>query len=130
MVEAFPYDTVPKYVLRDRDRIYGKEFQRRVARMGIEQVRTAPRSPWQNPYVERLVGSIRRECLDHLVIFNESHLHRILRNYMAYYHGCRTHLSLNKDAPEGRKLESAEIGKIRAIPVIGGLHQRYTRQAA
>ena len=130
MVEAFPYDTAPRYVLRDRDRIYGRAFQHRVARMGIEQVCTAPGSPWQNSYVERLIGSIRRECLDHLIIFNESHLYRILQSYLTYYHGSRTHLSLHKDAPEGREKELREMGKIKAIPVIGGLHHRYTRRAA
>jgi len=130
VIEAFPFETAPRYVLRDRDGIYGNEFQRRVARMGIEQVCTAPRSPWQNPYVERLIGSVRRECIDHLIIFDEHHLHRVLRNYLAYYHQCRTHLSLNKDAPEGRVPESAEIGKIQAIPVVGGLHHHYTRRAS
>ena len=98
--------------------------------MEIEQVCTAPRSPWQNPYVERLIGSVRRECTDHLVILDEYHLQRILRNYMAYYHGRRTHLSLHKDAPEGRVAESAELGEIQAFPVVGGLHHVYTRKAA
>jgi len=130
MVEAFPYDTAPRYVLRDRDKIYGSEFRRRVDGMGIEQVCTAPRSPWQNPYVERIIGSIRRECLDHLIILNATHLHRILRSYLAYYHGCRTHLSLDKDAPERRAKESPEMGKVNAIPPVGGLHHRYTRRAA
>ena len=130
MVEAFPYDTSPRYVLRDRDKIYGSEFRRRVDGMGIEQVCTAPRSPWQNPYVERIIGSIRRECLDHLIILNATHLHRILRSYLAYYHGCRTHLSLDKDAPERRAKESPEMGKVNAIPMVGGLHHRYTRRAA
>jgi transposase InsO family protein len=130
IIEAFPFETAPRYLLRDRDSIYGSDFQHRVARMGIEQVCTAPRSPWQNPYVERLIGSVRRECLNHLIIWDESHLRRIVRNYLAYYHGSRTHLSLNKDAPEGRVQESAEVGEIRAIPVVGGLHHRYTRQAA
>ena len=130
IIEAFPFETIPRYLLRDRDSIYGSEFRRRVARMGIEQVCTAPRSPWQNPYVERLIGSVRRECLNHLIIWNESHLRRIVQNYLAYYHGSRTHLSLNKDTPEGRVQESAGVGKIRAIPVVGGLHHRYTRQAA
>jgi len=124
IVEAFPFETAPKYVLRDRDGIYGKDFRRRVARMGIEQVCTAPRSPWQNPYVECLIGSVRRECIDHLIILDESHLHRILQSYLVYYHGCRTHLSLNKDAPEGREKESREMGKIQAIPLVGGLHHR------
>ncbi len=130
VIEAFPFETAPRYLLRDRDGIYGREFRRRVEGMGIEQVCTAPRFPWQNPYVERLIGSVRRECIDHLIILNESHLRRILRNYLAYYHGYRTHLSLNKDAPEGRLPESAEIGKIRALPVVSGLHHRYTRRAA
>lgn len=130
VIEAFPFETAPRYLLRDRDGIYGRDFQRRVARMGIEQVCTAPRSPWQNPYVERLIGSVRRECIDHLIIWDEAHLHRIVRTYLAYYHGCRTHLSLNKDAPAGRVQESAEVGEIRAIPVVGDLHHRYTRQAA
>ena len=130
MVEAFPYDMAPKYVLRDRDRIYGSEFRRRLEGMGIEQVCTAPRSPWQNPYVERLIGSIRRECLDHLIILNGTHLHRILRSYLVYYHGSRTHLSLNKDAPIERGKESPEMGKIGAIPMVGGLHHRYTRRVA
>ena len=130
VIEAFPFETAPRYLLRDRDGIYGNEFQRRVARMGIEQVCTAPRSPWQNPYVEWLIGSVRRECIDHLIIWDEYHLHRILRNYLAYYHKVRIHLSLNKDAPEGRVPESADIGKIQAIPVVGGLHHHYTSRAA
>jgi transposase InsO family protein len=130
MVEAFPYDTSPRYVLRDRDKIYGSEFRRRVDGMGIEQVCTAPRSPWQNPYVERIIGSIRRECLDHLIILNATHLHRIVRSYLVYYHGSRTHLSLNKDAPEGRGKESPETWTISAIPMVGGLHHRYMRRAA
>ena len=130
IVVACPFETAPNYLLRDRDGIYGSEFQCRVARMGIDQVCTAPRSPWQNPYVERLIGSVRRECIDHLIIWDESHLRRIVRNYLAYYHGYRTHLSLKKDAPEGRVQESAELGMIRALPVVGGLHHRYTRRAA
>ena len=98
--------------------------------MGIEEVCTAPRSPWQNPYVERVIGSIRRECLDHLVILNTSHLHRILRTYLIYYHKSRTHLSLDKDAPDSRAQEPSDIGKVQAIPMVGGLHHRYTRRAA
>jgi len=130
IIEAFPFETAPRYLLRDRDRIYGRDFRRRVAGMGIEQVCTAPRAPWQNPYVERLIGPVRRECIDHLIILDEDHLHRILRTYLSYYHGSRTHLALNKDAPKGRVPESAELGKIRTLPVIGGLHHRYTRKAA
>ena len=98
--------------------------------MGIEQVCTAPRSPWQNPYVERLIGSVRRECIDHLIVWDESHLYRILQTYLTYYHGCRTHLSLKKDAPAGRVKEPSEMGKIKALSLVGGLHHRYTRRAA
>ena len=130
MVETFPYDTAPKCVLRDGDRINGSAFRGRIEGMGIEEVCTASRSPWQNPYVERLIGSIRRECLDHLVILNTTHLHRILRSYLIYYNKSRTHLSLNKDAPEGRGKESPDIGRIHAIPMVGGLHHRYTRRVA
>jgi transposase InsO family protein len=130
IIEAFPFETAPRYLLRDRDGIYGGNFQRRVSGMGIEQVCTSPRSPWQNPYVERLIGSVRRECIDHLIILDETHLHRILRTYLAYYHGYRTHLSLKKDTPGGRVPESGEIGKIRGFPIVGGLHHRYARRAA
>ena len=100
IVEAFPEDTAPKYMIRDRDGIYGDQFCRRVEGLGVEEVLTAPRSPWQNPYAERLVGSVRRECLDHLIVLGEQHLRRILKSYFSYYHRSRTHLSLDKDAPE------------------------------
>jgi transposase InsO family protein len=90
----------------------------------------ASRSPWQNPYVERVIGSIRRDCLDHMIIINERHLRRALRNYFDYYHSCRTHLSLNKDPPDSRAVESVEYGNIVALPRVGGLHHRYTRIAA
>ena len=96
LVEAFPFDSVPRYLLRDRDAVYGKVVQRRIKSLGIEEVVTAPRSPWQNPYAERIIGSIRRDCLDHVIVLNERHLRRILREYLSYYHTCRTHLSLNK----------------------------------
>ena len=98
MVDAFPWDSAPRYLLRDRDQIYGAYFDRRVEGLGVEQVRTAPRSPWQNPFVERVIGTIRRDCLDHVIVLNERHLRRILREYVDYYHSCRTHLSLEKDA--------------------------------
>ena len=93
IIEAFPEDQAPRYLIRDRDGIYGEYFQHRVQGMGIREVRTAPRSPWQNPYVERMIGSIRRECLNHLIVFNDNHLRRILKSYFRYYHGSRTHLS-------------------------------------
>ena len=128
--EAFPYDTVPRYLLRDRDRIFGADFVRCVKSMGIEEVITAPGSPWQNPYCERLIGSIRRECLDHLIVLNERHLLRILRSYASYYHKWRTHRSLDDDCPDPRPVESAEMGKVVAHPQVGGLHHRYGRQFA
>ena len=100
VVEAFPDDTAPRWIHRDRDRIYGAVFQRRVAGMGIAEVVSAPASPWQNPYVERVIGSIRRECLDHVIVVNESHLRRVLTSYLLYYHRSRTHLGLEKDTPD------------------------------
>jgi transposase InsO family protein len=129
IVEAFPFDTVPRYLLRDRDTIYGERFRRRVRSLGIEEVRTAPRSPWQNPYVERLIGSIRRECLDHVIVFNARHLKRLLRSYFTYYHGARTHLALAKQCPEPRPVERADRGNIVAFPHVGGLHHEYRRAA-
>jgi transposase InsO family protein len=130
LVNAFPYDSAPKYLIRDRDKIYGATFVRRVHAMGIEQVLTAPRSPWQNPYCERAIGTLRRECLDHVIVLGEQHLRRILRHYLEYVHGSRTHLALDKDAPEPRERESVDRGKVVALPMVGGLHHRYTRRAA
>ncbi len=130
IVDAFPDDSVPAYLLRDRDAVYGDAFRRRVTGMGIGEVLTAPYSPWQNAFAERLIGSIRRECLDHVVVFGERHLRRLLTAYFAYYHRARTHLSLDKDAPDGRPIESPELGVIIPIPEVGGLHHRYVRRAA
>jgi transposase InsO family protein len=129
VVEAFPYDSGPRFMIRDRDGAYGHEFNRRVDSMGIEQVLIAPRSPWQNPYVERVIGSIRRECLDHIIVLNEVHLRRLLKEYFKYYHRSRTHLSLDKDCPEPRPVSPASKGEIVEFPVLGGLHHRYTRRA-
>jgi len=129
VVEAFPYQATPRYLLRDRDSIYGEVFRRRVKHMGIEEVVTAYRSPWQNPYVERLIGSIRRECLDHVIVLNEAHLRRILASYFEYYHTSRTHLSLDRNAPIEREVEPPPKGHVVAVPQVGGLHQRYTRAA-
>ena len=129
-VEAFPWDSAPKYLLRDRDGIYGEKFNRRVTSMGIEQVLTAARSPWQNPYVERLIGSIRRECLDHTIILGEHHLRRVLKEYFRYYQVSRTHLGLEKDCPDSRPVEPPVFGPINAEPMVGGLHHRYFRKAA
>jgi transposase InsO family protein len=128
--EAFPFISPPRYLLRDRDSIYGLLFQRRAEALGLEEVRIAPRSPWQSPYVERLIGSIRRECLDHVIVLNEAHLHRLLKAYLAYYHRSRIHLGLNKDAPEPRPVQGPEDGKIVSLPQVGGLHHRYERLAA
>jgi transposase InsO family protein len=104
VTEAFPWDTAPRYLLRDRDASYGSYFCNRIEAMGITEVITAPRSPWQNAYVERVIGSIRRECLDHIVIFNERHLRRVLSSYVDYYYGTRTHLLLDKDCPDSRPI--------------------------
>jgi putative transposase len=130
IVDAFPNDSAPSYLLRDRDQIYGEQFRRRVKGMGIEEVLTAPQSPWQNPFAERLIGSIRRECLKHVVVFGERHLRRILTAYFAYYHRARTHLALDKDAPDRRPIEPPALGPIIAFPEVGGLHHRYVRRAA
>jgi transposase InsO family protein len=129
MTEAFPWDTAPRYLLRDRDAAYGQRFRDRVQVMGIHEVVTALRSPWQNAYVERIIGSIRRECLDHIVIFDERHLRRTLSSYVQYYHRTRTHLSLDKDCPQTRPISSPTGGKIIALPEIGGLHHRCERRA-
>jgi transposase InsO family protein len=130
MVEAFPDDTAPRWLLRDRDTIYGDDFRRRVAGMGIDEVISSPSSPWQNPYAERLIGSIRRECLDHVVVLGERHLRRILTAYASYYHGSRTHLSLAKDAPTPRRVQGVTEGDVIAFSEVGGLHHRYERRAA
>ena len=130
VIEAFPWDTAPKYLLRDRDAIYGDWFRRRVKNMGIEEVLTAYRCPWQNPYSERLNGSIRRECLDRVIIFSEAHLRRVLKEYFEYYNHYRVHQSLEMDAPEGRKNQTFEEGNVIAIPHVGGLHHHYERKAA
>ena len=129
IVEAFPYDEAPRFLLRDRDGIYGVDFRQRVKHLGIDEVVIAYRSPWQNPYVERLIGSIRRECVDRVIVFNEAHLRRILTSYFHYYHESRTHLSLERNTPVPRRVEHPSEGKVVAIPQVGGLHHRYTRAA-
>jgi len=125
IIEAFPWDQAPRYLIRDRDRAYGAVVTQRLRAMGIRDQPIAPRSPWQNGYVERVIGSIRRECLDHVIIFGEAHLRRVLAAYAAYYNGIRTHLALGKDAPVSRPVQS--VGRIVAIPILGGLHHRYVR---
>jgi hypothetical protein len=125
LTEACGWETAPDYIVRDRDCVYGKAYVRRLRAMGICDRPTAPRSPWQNAYVERLIGSIRRELLDHIVVFGERHLRQVLSSYMTYYNEARTHLSLNKDAPVPRAVQG--IGQILAKPHLGGLHHQYVR---
>jgi len=130
IVDAFPDDSAPSYLLRDRDQVFGEQFRHRVKGMGIEEVLTAPHSPWQNPFAERLIGSIRRECLNHVLVLHERHLRRILARYFSYYHRARTHLALDKDAPDVRLVELSDAGRIVEILEVGGLHHRYVRRAA
>ncbi len=129
VIEAFPDEQAPRFILRDRDGIYGQAFRDRVKHMGIEEVITAPRSPWQSPYVERIIGSIRRECTDHVIILNERHLRRILSDYFAYHQLVRPHLALDRNSPTPRRVEYPSEGKVIAIPQVGGLHHRYRRAA-
>ena len=128
IAEAFAERDAPRYLVRDHDASYGDEFRRRIQSLGIQEVITAARSPWQNAFAERLIGSIRRECLDHVVVLNERHLRRLLRSYFSYYHRSRTHLALAKDAPESRAVLSQ--GTIISIPQVGGLPRRYERRVA
>jgi transposase InsO family protein len=128
--EAFPWDTAPRYLLRDRDRIFGKDVVDQIKSMGIKQVLSAPGSPWQRAYVERVIGTIRRECLDHVIVFGERSLSRHLQSFVDYYHRSRTHLGLEKDTPEPRPVQSADMGRVIAMPEVGGLHHRYERRAA
>ncbi|MGQ0660910.1 transposase [Sphingosinicella sp.] len=126
VTEAFPWDEAPIHILRDNDGAYGLVFRRRLRAMGIRDRPIRPRSPWQNGHVERLIGSIRRECLDHVIILGESHLRRVLRAYADYYNRDRTHLGLDKDTPLGRAVETD--GVIHSTPILGGLHHRYRRK--
>ena len=128
--EAWPWDTAPRFVIRDRDAVYGSDPRRTLQHMGIEDVLTAPRCPWQNPFVERVIGSLRRECLDHVIVWNERALRRHLQRYLTYYHEWRTHLSLDKDAPVHRAAQPPACGTIVAVPHVGGLHHHYERRAA
>ena len=125
--EAFPWDTAPRYLIRDNDGAFGEVFRRRLRAIGIRDRQIAPRSPWQNGYVERLIGSVRRECLDHVLVLGERHLRHALCAYATYYNDSRSHLALAKDAPSGRAAQ--HIGPITTTPVLGGLHHRYARMA-
>jgi transposase InsO family protein len=125
ITEAFPWDEVPRYLIRDGDRIYGAAVTRRLRAMGIRDKPIAPSSPWQNGFVERLIGSIRRECVDHVVALGEQHLRRVLKSYATYYNEFRTHRSLNKDAPFHRGIQ--RLGAITSQAVVGRLHHQYFR---
>jgi transposase InsO family protein len=127
--EAFPGNATPHYLVRDREDVFGRAFRRCLRDLQIKDIRTAPRSPWQNAFVERLIGSIRRECLDHFIVLNAAHLQRILSSYFKYYHDSRTHQSLDGNSPNPRAIEPPEQGKVVAIPLVGGLHHRYRRCA-
>ena len=128
--EAFPFEEVPRYLLRDRDGIFGADFTKEVGHICIEEVLSAPRSPWQRAYIERVIGSIRRECIDHVIVFNEESLRRHMKSYVQYYHETRTHLSLEKDTPASRSVQPPALGQVVALPQVGGLHHRYERRAA
>jgi len=125
LTEAFPWDEAPHYLIRDRDRVYGDIVTRRLRAMGIRDKPIAPASPWQNSFAERLIGSIRRECVDHVVVLSEAHLRRILQTYARYYNEIRTHRSLNKDAPVSRLVQ--RTGNVKSHPILGGLHHQYVR---
>jgi transposase InsO family protein len=130
VTEAFPWDTAPRFLLRDRDGVYGADFRRRVHSIGIEEVIIAARSPWQSPYVERMIGSIRRECLDNVVVLGERHLRRTLEDYFGHYHRWRCHQSLEMDCPEPRTVQPPEVGRIVEIREADGLYRHYERVAA
>lgn len=130
LVKACGVDDCPKYLLQDRHAIYGRKFAQRVQSLGIQEVLTAYRSSWQNPYAERVIGSIRRECLNHVIVLGPRHLKRILDRYLEYYHGVRTHLSLHKGSPDRRPVHLPSHGRIIEIKKVGGLHHQYIRDAA
>ena len=129
LFEAFPFEEAPRFLIRDGDGKYGKAVLRRITNMGIEDTPTSPASLWQNPYVERFIGSIRRECLNHVIVLSEQHLKRIVQDYLDYYHDCRTHLSLDRNAPNPRPIAPPGNGEILAIPRVGGIHHEYRRAA-
>ena len=130
LTEAFPFDTTPRYLIRDGDGCYGRQVQRRIRSLGMKEVITAPASPWQNPYVERVIGSIRRELLDHVVVLNEKHLKRLLSAYLDYYHRWRTHRSLAGDAPDHRPVRPAKPAQVIDFPAVHGLHHYYLPKVA
>ena len=130
LIEGCGQEESPRHMIRDRDQVYGERFSRQARLLDIREAVIAPRSPWQNAYAERVIGSIRRECLDHVVVLGERHLLGILSKYVDYYNGTRTHLSLAKDAPESRSVQPPSQGPVVAVPRVGGLHHEYLRHAA
>jgi putative transposase len=130
LIEACEPEASPRYLIGDRDQVYGERFSRQARMLDIQETVTAPRSPWQNAYAERVIGSIRRECLDHVVVIGERHLRGILSNYVDYYNETRTHLVLAKDAPEPRSAQAPSQGRVVEVPRVGGLHHEYRRRAA
>jgi transposase InsO family protein len=130
LVEAFPFDSAPRYLIQDGDGVFGPQVTRRIESLGIEKVITARASPWQNAYVEWLIGTLRRELLDHVVVLNERHLKRLLRSYLAYYHPWRIHQSLDQDAPDGRVIRNANPCNVEEIAAVSGLHHVYLPKAA
>jgi putative transposase len=130
LLQTFPFDSAPKYLIRDRDGIYGEQVQETIRFLGMKEKMISARSPWQNDYCERVVGTIKRECLNHAIIFSEAHARRLLRGYFDYYHDDRTHLELDKKTPGGRQVEPVNSGQVKRRIVVGGLHSRYYRAAA
>ncbi len=130
LLEASALEEGPRYLIRDRDQVYGERFSHQARMLDIQEAVIAPRSPWQNAYAERVIGSIRRECLDHVVVIGERHLREILLKYVDYYNGTRTHLSLSKDAPKPRTVQLPSQGRVVKVPRVGGLHHEYRRRAA
>jgi transposase InsO family protein len=128
--EAFPWDTAPKYLIRDNDSAFGSKVTHTIKSLGIKDTPTAPRSPWQNPFVERVIGTIRRDCLDHVIVLNEAHLKSVLKDFFDYYHTSRTHMALDRDSPETRDVHPPEGGNVIAFPMVGGIHHRYERRKA
>ena len=129
IVEAIGAEIAPARLIRDRDAIFGNEFHARVDNLGVRQIRISPRSPWQNGYAERWVGTLRRELLDHVIVVGERHLLRLVRQHVAYYNEDRPHISLDRDAPVARAVQPPSAGRVVALPRVGGLHHRYSRAA-
>ena len=130
IIQAFPFDSAPKYLIRDRDGIYGFDVRRAILFLGLKEKVISARSPWQNGYCERVVGTIKRECLNHMIIFGEAHARRVLKKYFEYYHDDRTHLGLEKETPGTRTVEPSDLGPVKRKSKVGGLHSRYFREAA